>query len=160
MKYLVLSDTHGSTEIVLDLLNAYDGQIDGAIHLGDNSQDMTQYAKDFPGMAFHAAAGNSGDYGSQEQSLLTLGGRRVFITHGHRYNVKMNTDRLVYRAREVEADACLFGHTHKPVMFDAGPILFFNPGSPVYPFPGTEPGYGLLHISDYGVITGEHLKYD
>jgi putative phosphoesterase len=68
-------------------------------------------------------------------------------------------DKLIYKAIELQVDACLFGHTHIPALFTHGGIIFLNPGSTVYPHTGTERGYGLLRISDEGEITGKLINY-
>ena len=161
MNILVISDSHGDTKPVRHLLETYHGQVEAVIHLGDHAQDMTpfalQYQKNF---ATHIVNGNNtmpldgcGD------RLVTIGGRRFFITHGHRYQVKSSLDRLIYHVHDIGAEVCLFGHTHVPAMFYDKAVLFMNPGSLSIPYPGESPSYGLLRIDESGDISGKLMDY-
>lgn len=157
MNILVISDSHRATEPIRQILKIYAGQVSMALHLGDHAQDLLRFQGAFPHIAMHAVAGNC-DSGGEPEKLLTLHGRRILLTHGHRHQVKMSVDRLMYYAEEKEADACLFGHTHVPAVFDAGPVLFMNPGSIGQPRMGALPGYGLLRISELGVLKAVTLN--
>lgn len=55
--------------------------------------------------------------------------RKVLLTHGDLYRVKYGYDRLIYRALEVHAELCFFGHTHRADMFVSDGIVFLNPGA-------------------------------
>lgn len=152
---LVISDTHRIVKPIRYLLTLYNKKIKMAIHLGDHTDDLLRFAGEFPALEMCAVAGNC-DYeigvGIDSERILHINGKRILLTHGHHHNVKMGTDRLAYYAEEKEADACLFGHTHAPTAFEVGPIAFMNPGSLGRPRLGTPPAYGLLSVSDQGVI--------
>ena len=77
-----------------------------------------------------AVAGNC-DYGSTARTewLLELEGVRILLTHGHGYAVKQGTGALLRRARELEAQVVLFGHTHQRLLEEADGVLLINPGS-------------------------------
>jgi len=157
MNILVLSDSHRKHAAIRKLLSLYENKIDAAVHLGDHADDLLRYEGEFPGIAMHAVAGNC-DYPNfgDADKVLRFEGRKILLTHGHRQEVKndFNFLRLKYYAEEKGADACLFGHTHKQMVFDEGPIFFMNPGSVGRPNPGDTPGYGLLRVSGSGVISG------
>ncbi|MCL2377890.1 MAG: metallophosphoesterase [Defluviitaleaceae bacterium] len=170
MKVLVVSDSHGDSEAVHNLLNRYKLKVQMVVHLGDNAKDLLQYDTDYPAIDFVAVAGNCDFYGSLPgERILTIGDavrRRVLLLHGHKLNVKSNYDRLMYYAQEREVDACLFGHSHMPFVHvhesvfsfknEERPRLFFmNPGSVSEPRGGSKAGYGILFIDDAGNITGE-----
>ncbi|MCC8169614.1 MAG: metallophosphoesterase family protein, partial [Oscillospiraceae bacterium] len=64
----------------------------------------------------------------------TVGGKRIFITHGHQYRVKYEHDfrTLAYRAAALNADLVVFGHTHTPHTSYVGSMTIINPGSISY----------------------------
>jgi len=150
MKILVVSDTHGDTKPLKALLDSCAHQVQMTIHLGDCKNDLMDM-QNYPNLAKVAIDGNV-DFGEESVKVLTLEGRRVLLLHGHKHGVKSGMDRLVYFAKENEADVCLFGHTHFQTMFTQDDILFMNPGSLVEPRGGSQAGYGFLEISAQGVF--------
>jgi len=158
---LVISDTHGNTNPIRQLLANYQGIVSAVVHLGDYTRDMSCFAiSDKDKDMYHIVIGNNDPLiDIYDERVITVGGIRMFITHGHRYNVKSSPDKLIYRAQELNVHACLFGHTHKPVLFTEKNIVFLNPGSPTYPYPETNRGYGLLRISEDGNLTGKLVTY-
>ncbi len=72
--------------------------------------------------------GNCDIYGEKERMEM-IAQRKVYVTHGDLYQVKYGYDRLCYRAMEVGADVCLFGHTHRSDCFYENGILFLNAGA-------------------------------
>jgi len=153
MQILVLSDTHGKINSIPYLLNQYKHKTKTVVHLGDNARDLLQFQSEYPDMNLVAVAGNC-DFSSiaPRERILTLGSKRILLMHGHSHNVKMNLDRLMYYSLEKQVDACLFGHTHIPVMFGHESVFFMNPGSLGEPR-GLKPSYGLVTIDSN--ITGE-----
>ena len=160
MNILVISDSHHNHFPVKKLLTLYEKQIGFAVHLGDHDEDLLRYKRDFPHIEMQAVEGNcDGHCFADSHIILRINGKKILLIHGHLQNVKMGLTRLGFYAQEKEVDACLFGHTHKPVMFDDGPIFFMNPGSIGRPVYGEKPGYGLLRISDEGVIHGTLMNF-
>jgi len=158
---LIISDTHGNTQAIKQLVKKYHGLITAVVHLGDHSGDMLRMAGPAVKMDMcHIVSGNTDPaICTYNERVIDVADKRIFITHGHRYNVKAGLDLLIYKARELQVDACLFGHTHHQTLFTQSDIVFLNPGSPSSPHFGTDRGYGLLRISNAGVITGELLTY-
>lgn len=74
-------------------------------------------------------------------------GKKLLITHGHLHNVKLNLDELIIHAKEIGVDAAIYGHTHCALNEVIDNILFFNPGSTIYPKYGKE-SFGILEISE------------
>jgi hypothetical protein len=130
-----------------------------AVHLGDYANDLLGFASAYPHLTLCAVGGNC-DYGThlERERMLAINGRSLLLVHGHTQNVKTGLDRLAYYAEEKQAHVCLFGHTHQPAMFDRGRVFFFNPGSVSLPRDGGPGGYGLLQISDNGIIKGTLLN--
>ena len=126
----VFSDSHGDKQALSDLLEKM-GYLDAVCFLGDVASDadylqsLTMAMPNHP--PFYAVRGNN-DYMCllQETCITEIGGKRFFMTHGHRFTSLMN---LALRAKENKADVALFGHTHRPLCEEAYGVLLLNPGS-------------------------------
>ncbi len=159
MRILVLSDTHRSLGKVYSVLKDINEKIDAVIHCGDVVDDVYRLKSMYPDMKFYKVKGNC-DYGSSEpeEEIFTIEGKRFLITHGHNYNVHWSTDRLYYRALEVGADICIYGHTHIPLIENCGGIILMNPGSLAQPRGDSTYSYGIVKVEN-GVITPAIVKY-
>jgi len=157
---LVISDTHGNAAIINQLLKNYEGMLAAVVHLGDYARDIARFARAEDASMFHIVNGNTDPLvEAYDERVIEIAGKRIFISHGHRYSVKTGLDNIMYKARELGVAACLFGHTHVPTLFEEAGILFMNPGSPTYPNPDTPRGYALLRIAEDGNISGKLLEY-
>ena len=58
---------------------------------------------------------------------------RVFVTHGHRYDVKMTLLNLSYKAKETGADFVFFGHTHTAGVEQQDGVIYCKPGQYLAP---------------------------
>lgn len=118
---------------------------DHIIHLGDVMPDAEELSRQFPRIPVASVPGNC-DFGSAEEATkrFTLGGKRFFITHGHRYGVKLGYESIINTGLASGADVVLFGHTHE--VFDTwiDGTLIANPGAIGY---GGR-AYGLLVIEN------------
>lgn len=153
MKILVISDTHG---YIAPAQNAImrNPNIDLIIHLGDSWRDAYKLSLMFPNIPIEYIRGNC-DFASSnvpDEKLLELGGKRVFITHGHRYAVKKDYSRLQRKASELDADLVLFGHTHTADIVETENCCLINPGSTSDPRSKSHRSYALVEIDD-GVIS-------
>ena len=159
---LVMSDTHNNSKAVRQLIDNYYRTkfVFTVIHLGDHIMDIIRNISAEEKNEFHLVFGNSDSpLEGYEERIIEIAGKKIFITHGHFHEVKFGTDKIVYKAKELGVDACLFGHSHLPTLFEQDGILFLNPGSTTYPPPGQNKGYALLRISEDGTITGKLLVY-
>ena len=156
---LIMSDTHGNSMAIEQLLNDYKGRIATVVHLGDHVDDMLNFIHEDT-ITYHIVSGNTDSFlDIFDERVIELIGKRIFITHGHMYDVKEKLDNLIFKTLEMKVDACLFGHTHVPVLFSKNDTIFLNPGSLAYSSTNTERGYALLRISQEGVVTGNLLAY-
>lgn len=132
MKIAVISDTHRSSYETNKILHIIE-EVDMIIHLGDNVEDAETLAGYFKGRII-SVRGNC-DFGSfaPSERLEVVEGKKIFITHGHRYDVKYGLSNLKYKAEEVGADIVLFGHTHESLVEYEKGIWFINPGSASMP---------------------------
>ncbi len=128
MRILVASDSHGNIDNLMENLKGR--KFDFLFYLGDYVRDGIEIAKilDIP---YKIVRGN-GDWnvkGFADDEIFKLGDKKIFLTHGHKYNVSYSMDNIYYRAKELEADYVFFGHTHVPIIREMDNILFINPGS-------------------------------
>ena len=147
-RILVFSDTHGNIERAKTIIAQTPG-VTGVIHLGDIERDFMALRKKFETIAFYGVRGNNDFFSSLEkEQLLTIQGKKIFLTHGHNYIRSFyDIDSLVYRGLELKADIVLFGHTHVSAYHKIDGMIVANPGSLTSPRTG-ERSYGVIEIED------------
>ena len=175
MRLMIASDIHGSDEFLAQLLDAYEKEApDKLILLGDllyhgprndlpsgyapkaalsrlNAMadkllcvrgncdcEVDQMVLDFPIMA--------------EYALVYLGGRMIFVTHGHIFG-GANPPKLS------AGDVLLTGHTHIPAWDDCGEYWYLNPGSVSLPKENTQHSYMMLEDTTFTWKTLEGEPY-
>jgi phosphoesterase, MJ0936 family len=147
MRILVLSDTHGDTNKAEEAIRRNKG-INLIIHLGDYFRDAQKLSNMFPEIPIEYIYGNS-DFMIEDvpaEKMLEIDGKRIFITHGHRYSVKWDYDKLYKKAEEMNADVLLFGHTHIPDLIEKGKYYVLNPGSTSDPRDDSNESYAIIEI--------------
>ena len=134
MRVLVISDTHGYHEPLIDIM-AEDGPFDTLIHCGDlEGEEQAIMNLTGPECACVMVAGNNDFFsGLPKEKIIDIEGHRILITHGHTYYVSMGTTILKDEAAARDVEIVMFGHTHKPVVDMTGPVIAVNPGSLTYP---------------------------
>ncbi len=151
MRVLIFSDSHGDGHAVTDVLLRHP-DITTVIHLGDGAREAEDAAERFPNYTFYIVRGNCDYVGLAPDSRFeTIGGKKIFLTHGHRFNVKFGLYTYDCAARERGADVALFGHTHQPFEDYHDGMYLFNPGSL------RSGSYGIMDVSPSGVIF-RHMK--
>ncbi len=147
MNILVLSDSHSALSFMRRCIQTV--QPDAVVHLGDYFDDGLAMKEEFPGTSFYQVPGNCDRFrcppGQPEILIQSLGGVTLYITHGHRHQVKSRLDGLLRDARASRAAAALYGHTHQADCHreeDGRWVL--NPGSCGY-YGGSA---GLIEIQD------------
>lgn len=149
--FLVMSDTHGDIVTAIKIIKNYP-QISGIIHLGDYNKDANRLKAQFPEIEFYMVPGNCDFvFDMPTDILMDIEGKRLLLTHGHRYSVKNGLERLEHKAKNENADAVLFGHTHTPYIMYRSNILFVNPGSLYYSRGTGAKTYALLEVSPKGI---------
>lgn len=132
MKILIVSDTHRCLD---DFRKAAKktAPLDLVIHCGD-CEGTEDYFGNIAGCPVEIVAGNNDFFSDlpQEREFF-LGRYKVWVIHGHRYNVTFEDKRIRKEARSRNIDILMYGHTHMPVV-DIGPdLIAINPGSLSYP---------------------------
>lgn len=114
------------------------------IHLGDMMYDAEEVAERYPQLPFCMVPGNCDGWGTAVpvKKNITLEGKSILLSHGHRWGVKSGYDMAISDARAVGADILLFGHTHVPYCqrLEDG-LWVMNPGP-------ARSSYGLIEIID------------
>ena len=150
MKILVISDTHNMIQNAVGLITKLDP--DYVLHLGDMCEDCHRLEDMFPRKLIVSVKGNN-DYFDKSYPLereFTLCGKKIFMCHGHKYNVKSSLLALKYKGMEKNADIILFGHTHVPYMDNTDGVIMLNPGS--------VSSYGIIEINE-SEVTASVEKY-
>ena len=159
MKYLIASDLHGSAVHVGQLMEAWEREAaDGMILLGDilyhgprnalpDDYDTQKVIGMLNPLAYKITAVRGNCDAEVDQMVLEFpitadfidlmaDGRRLFLTHGHRYNpIEPPLDLA-------PGDVMLSGHTHVPACFPSPEgVWFLNPGSVSIPKNGSPHSY-------------------
>lgn len=145
-KILVLSDTHGHVEEIVDIINQSKG-IDRIIHLGDLTVDAEEIEAR-TGRRVLWVRGNNDilDRDSSDERLLTIEGFRLLLIHGHFLGVRLGPARACDYAKENHANMVLYGHTHRFEYGERDGIYYLNPGALSWPRDGHR-GYAYLTLS-------------
>ncbi len=158
MRIGLISDTHEFLDAAYKAMEAM-GPVDLLIHAGDHYRDAAKIAAAI-NVPMHAVVGNCDPRADGPgEKVLEVGGVVLYITHGHRHNVKISTQSLCARAVELKADVAIYGHTHVPECgrilvaghYKGEGLLLINPGSISIPRGGGGNSYGILEIRD-GVV--------
>lgn len=129
-KCVIISDTHGNMKPIRDVIER-EKPFDTLIHCGDVEGNLASFlgVQEF---GYLAVKGNCDFYTDDAKELcFRLGSCRIFVTHGHRCNVRYEDDILIREGRKQQADVILYGHTHMPDVHrdEKTGILVVNPGS-------------------------------
>jgi len=153
MRLLVVSDSHRHYQVLRKILLLH-READRIIFLGDGVDDFDKLDLPFP-ISPVLICGNN-DWGSfaPKYEVLTLGGIKVYCTHGHLEHVKFGMQTLVYTALEKEATLVLFGHTHFPYYEYHDGLHVFNPGAV------SDGNYGLVDIVNGQIMCIKANIYD
>lgn len=152
MKILLLSDSHSAMSFMRKSVEAV--QPDVMIHLGDYADDGLTLHQEFPRIPFYQVPGNCDLYRCdiREPEILTptIGGVKLYLTHGHRHSVKVHLGALIRDARQGGAQAALYGHTHQADCHQESDGLWVvNPGSCGF-YGGS---VGLMEVEDGKILS-------
>ena len=132
MKILVLSDSHSTLSFMRHCITAI--KPDRVIHLGDYYDDACAIAEEYPHIPLIQVPGNCDRYrcppGIPEILVSRVFGAELYMTHGHKHNVKLYLGSLLQDARACKVQAVLYGHTHVADCHrEADGLWVLNPGS-------------------------------
>ena len=147
----VVSDTHGTADHRLEgrtLEAVRDAEM--VVHAGDFYREPVLDA--FLGVndALYGVVGNNDDDAVRErlpdERVVSYGG----VTLAVRHRSRSGATGLALFGRERDADAVVFGHSHRPGFDDDGPVPLLNPGSHAQPR-GNRPAHAELEPADGGL---------
>ncbi|WP_249030363.1 metallophosphoesterase family protein [Tannockella kyphosi] len=124
MKILVVSDSHLENEILENVIKKHPA-MDAYIHCGDSSLK----ASDPLLKKFHVVLGNHDDDYFPLEKIISIGGKKILILHGHKHNVYTDYQMIESYMLKNDIDLCLHGHTHIPSYYKNDAITIINPGS-------------------------------
>ena len=170
-KILVFSDSHNNSKYINKALEMH-SDADMFVHLGDGACDLSRSFPEHYEKPLVFIEGNGEYYGwvgsDRRYRPLQFGftefeGKKIFMTHGHRFGVKSTLTPIINEAISRDADILLFGHTHEACEGvitsdnDHGfkitkPIHIMNPGS-IGSYPYT---FGIISIDKEGRILLSH----
>ena len=130
MRILVFSDSHHEYNLCFNVINRIIG-VDMILHAGDHLEDAKRIRSQFPDIPLRFVAGNCDFAEGAKESVIEAEGKKIFLTHGHLYKVKNDTEytSLYERARELGCDCAVFGHTHISFCDIKRGMTMLNPGS-------------------------------
>lgn len=146
MKIGVISDTHGMNRFI-DKVIPYLKECDLIIHAGDNFVD-SKYIHKMTNVGMMAVRGNCDFENVEEELEFEIENKNIFVCHGDRYGVKYGLEQLQKKAKEVDADIVIFGHTHTPLIKEKDNIIYINPGSVSLPRGVDYRSFVIIDISD------------
>lgn len=83
---------------------------------------------------------------TDKKRLITLNGKKVFLTHGHhQYDTK-------------NASVVMSGHTHIPVLEERDGVVYLNPGSTTIPKGGSPACYAIWTNNRIDIISLDDAK--
>ena len=152
MKILVLSDSHSTLSFMRRCIQF--AKPNAIIHLGDHFDDGEVMKEEFPGIPFYQVPGNCDRYrcppGQPEILIHRVCGVDLYMTHGHKHNVKSYLGALLRDARTFKVAAVLYGHTHRPdCHLEEDGLWVLNPGSCGY-YGGSA---GLITVQDSRIVS-------
>ena len=130
MRIGIVSDSHGDVRVFNDML-AVPGAAEAELwlHAGDFASDEDDLEL-LSGRRVVRVLGNCDLFvdGVYDETVVEVAGHRIFLTHGHLFNVRFDTAMLQEAAREAGADIAVYGHTHV-ALEEHGEVTVLNPGS-------------------------------
>lgn len=150
MKILVVSDSHGNTAVLCDILIRFSETADMIIHLGDGEKEYLSMINPL-GIPSYFVRGNC-DFASSAPDLqfIEAEGKKIMCTHGYRYSVKYGLSTLKGAARLNNADIVLYGHTHIPFSEYEDGLYTVNPGC--LSWRGGAPSCAIIDIVKEGIM--------
>lgn len=144
MKVVVFSDVHGVKQ-ALEQIYRFNQDADYMISLGDNELSESELRrKDI----IFIRGNYPNDPGFLYDSDITIEGKRIFFTHGHKWGVRMGVKKLLKHAITNDYDIVLYGHTHIAKVDEKYGKIVMNPGSATRPRTMLPPTYLILYIEE------------
>ena len=165
IKILVLSDSHGSKDLLLEIIKTFGQKVDALLFSGDGIYDLIYSlekskktigsAKYLPSVIGFVKGNNDPSTASStfqkkiivpSKIILKAGERTILVTHGHNEGVYYDFSNLTAISQAYGANAVIFGHTHVPTEI-MGTTYVMNPGSITCPRYKSFKSFAILEIT-------------
>ena len=126
---LVFSDSHGNTTVLRRLADVA-RETDYIIFCGDGLSDLNVFPNDVRAKTI-AVAGNC-DFTldrDMDEKVVEIEKTKIYVTHGHKFDTKSGTDRVLARAKELGCTVAFYGHTHEQKEEVVDGVTLFCPGT-------------------------------
>ncbi|WP_424349992.1 metallophosphoesterase family protein [Latilactobacillus sp. 5-91] len=157
MRLVIVSDSHGDRDILVQLVAHYKDEAVTFLHCGDS--ELTTTDSLFQQMT--VVQGNMDFNGHfPEQVVVPVGAQKAFLTHGHLYGVNFDLTRLMLAAQSEGAQLAFYGHTHQLACEMHQGLLVLNPGSISQPRGQFQPLGGTYAVVDITPTDYQVQYYD
>ncbi|MDE7424130.1 MAG: metallophosphoesterase [Lachnospiraceae bacterium] len=152
IRIMIVSDTHGNNRYLNKAIEEA-GAFDLFLHLGD-LEGSEHFIDAFVQSKKEMIAGNNDYYVDYpNEKIIEVAGYRIWMTHGHRYQVYTGVSFLRDAAIKKGVDIVLFGHIHQPYL-EQEDLIILNPGSISLPRQSDRiPTYAIMEIDEQGEIS-------
>ena len=174
-RVLVVSDSHENFNVLFDIIETFGSSCDAFVFCGDGIEDVAvligkafndKKTKFYLPNVIAFCRGNCDaenyplDFASTDENRendakilkcpfseeFIAAGRKIFVTHGHKYGITSSVDSLLSKATEKNSDIVFYGHTHVPHCEEINGILFLNPGSCSMPRSTDIPSFAIVEF--------------
>ena len=177
-RILLVSDSHGRRDILLDIIMRYGPSCHCFAFCGDGLSDIAYIfglaatQKDLqealpPVKAIVAGncdpssypLNNGSSLDAPYKQIININGQHIMITHGHKVGVSYGFEKYGLELQLAGCKTGLFGHTHVAEEVSEGGFKFINPGSCSNPRGGQPAGFAILTVEKTFVDTA-FIKID
>ncbi len=164
-RLLVISDSHGSRQILEEIIRNYGKECHALIFCGDGACDLayilnlSKKDKDFqealpPVIALARGNGDPSTYpvnphfslNIPNSQLLIVNGHKILVVHGHREGVDFGLENLGLEMQLSECKLAFYGHTHIAREDRLQDYQIVNPGSCARPRGGQPAGFAIATV--------------
>lgn len=143
MEMILISDTHGCADDILESLVPVFNSCTTLVHLGDGGSDLSKLPK--LNCETVIIGGNTDPQSGPPYKVLTTPVGKILLAHGHTLGVSDgDLTRAYLYAAQNDCGYVFFGHTHTPLVTVYNGVTFVNPGSL-----GRPRGYGRTYAHFY-----------
>jgi len=146
MRIGVVGDIHGNLTGLKEALREMK-KIDLLLFTGDGVREIREISNELA-VSITGVKGNC-DFVSNypEKQFFQIEQYKIFLTHGHLYEVKQGLTRIRLAAQEERVNLIIFGHTHERLIdFEKG-VNLFNPGALSRERAYQGSSYGMIEIN-------------
>ena len=172
-KLLLISDSHGNFNSVINAVSIKGSECDALLFMGDGLCDIaelfeaalnnSELMQKLPSVVgFVQGNGDNSRFTCYDKKLNQQGyvnfqvpllqtinvcGHNFVFTHGHRYSCYYGTEQLSDLCQELNCDGAFYGHTHiARVEFASRNRMILNPGSISHPRGGQKYSFATVEV--------------